>query len=111
MNHASRIFYLLAKTHKEGFALKPNGHFPTRPVVGMFPWATTPLSILLATMGTILLKIDRHHDPTYRPILDTLDLLERLRSFFLDPGSGADGREWCRSTFDFESLYTNFLLE
>ena len=108
--HKPRLpnFYLLAKTHKEGFALKPNGRFPTRPVVGMFRWATTPSSILLATMGTILLKIDRHHDPLCSPILDTLDLLKRLRKFSSDPGWGADGREWCISTFDFESLYTNF---
>ena len=108
--HKPRLpnFYLLAKTRKEGFALKPNGRFPTRPVVGMFRWATTPSSILLATMGTILLKIDRHHDPLCSPILDTLDLLKRLRKFSSDPGWGADGREWCISTFDFESLYTNF---
>ena len=59
-------------------------------------------------MGTILLKIDRHHDPLCSPILDTLDLLKRLRKFSSDPGWGTDGREWCISTFDFESLYTNF---
>ena len=108
--HKPRLpnFFLLAKTHKEGFALKPNGRFPTRPVVGMFRWATTPSSILLATMGTILLKIDRHHDPFCSPILDTLDLLKRLRKLSSDPVWGADGREWCISTFDFESLYTNF---
>ena len=108
--HKPRLpnFYLLAKTHKEGFALKPNGRFPTRPVVGMFRWATTPSSILLATMGTILPKIDRHHDPFCSPILDTLDLLKRLRKFSSDPVWGADGREWCISTFDFESLYMNF---
>ena len=59
-------------------------------------------------MGTILLKIDRHHDLFCSPILDTLDLLKRLRKFVSDPVWGADGREWCISTFDFESLYTNF---
>ena len=92
-------FYLLAKTHKEGFTLKPNGRFPTRTVVGMFRWATTPSSILLATMGTMLLKIDRHHDPFCSPILDTLDLLKRSRKFSSDLVWGADGREWCISTF------------
>ena len=98
-------FYVPAKTHKEGFALKPNGRFPTRPLVGIFRWANTPSLILLATMITILLKIDRHHDPTYFPILDTWNL---LRSFSLDPGRGADGGEWCITTFDFESLHTQF---
>ena len=101
-------FCLLARTNKEGFGLKPSGRFPTRPAVGMFRWATTPSCILLATMGTVLLKIDRHHDSTYSPILDTLDLLKRLGSFSLDPGLGADGRVWCISTFDVESLYTTF---
>ena len=107
--HKPRLpnFYLLAKTQKEGFALKPNGRFPTRPVGGMFRWATRPSSILLATMGTILLKIDRHHDPFCSPILDTLDLPKRLRKFSSEPVWEADGREWCISTFDFESLYTN----
>ena len=101
-------FYLLAKNHKEGFALKPNGRFPTRPLVHMFRWATTPSSILLAIIRTNLLKIERHRHPAYSPFLDTLDLLKRLRSFSVDLWLGADGREWCISTFDFESLYTNF---
>ena len=57
------VFYLLANAHKQGFGLSSIGRFPSRPVVGMHRWATTPCSIFLATCGTILLKADRALHP------------------------------------------------
>ena len=71
------VFYLLAKTHKQGFGLSLSGRFPSRPVVGMHRLATTPSSISLATRGSILLKADRALHPLSAPLLDTIDLLGR----------------------------------
>ena len=102
------VFYLLAKTHKQGFGLSSIGRFPSRPVVGMHRWATTPCSIFLATCGTILLKADRALHPLSAPLLDTIDLLGRLRHLSQDQQGFADGREWVASSYDFDALYTHF---
>ena len=87
------VFYVLAKTHKQGFGLSSSGRFPSRPVVGMHRWATTPCSIFLATCGSMLLKADRALHPLSAPLLDTIDLLGRLRHLNRDPQGFADGRE------------------
>ena len=73
------VFCPLAKTHKPGFGLSSNGCFPSRPVVGMHRWATTPCSVFLATCGSMLLKTDQAWDSLRAPVLDTIDLLGRLR--------------------------------
>ena len=78
------VFYLLAKTHKQGFGLSSSGRNLSRPVVGMHRWATTASSILVATCGTILLKVDRALHLLSAPLSDTINLPGRLR-----------GRPWC----------------
>ena len=51
---------LLVKTHKSA-SVDAKGGFSSRPLVGLFRWATTPSSVLLGVASLILLKIDRQH--------------------------------------------------
>ena len=67
-------FRLLVKTHKSA-SVDAKGGFSSRPLVGLFRWATTPSSILLGVAGLILLKIDRQLHPMASPIIDSYDLL------------------------------------
>ena len=47
-------FYLLRKSHKGLFYT--NGHWPSRPIVGMVQWATTTASIALLVVGTMFFE-------------------------------------------------------
>ena len=89
-------FRLLVKTHKSA-SVDAKGGFSLRPLVGCFRWATTPSSILLGVAGLILLKIDRQLHPMASPIIDSYDLLSRLRKHF----STNTHDDWKCSTIDF----------
>ena len=95
-------FYLLMKTHK-GLHLRPDGRWPSRPIVGLYQWATTPVSKLLCILGTILLKCDRWESPLETPLKDALDLISRVHTY-MDSHSPGD---IALTTYDFDALYTN----
>ena len=90
-------FRLLVKTHKNAI-IDSKGSFPSRPLVGLFCWATTPSAIIMVVVGLILVKLDRHTDPDSTPLMDSYDFLRRRQDMM-------DG-SWVCSTFDFDSLYT-----
>ena len=97
------VFYLLAKSHKG--ATITNDRWPSRPVVGLSRWSTTFCSVLLSTLGSLMLKLDRVVDPMNAPLLDSLDFVHRLRTW-----SKRDGVNDLRFTsIDFSALYTNFV--
>ena len=79
----------------------------SRPLVGLFRWATTPSSILLGVAGLILLKKDRQLHPMASPIIDSYDLLSRLRKHL----STNTNEDWKCSTIDFSAMYTRVTWE
>ena len=99
-------FRLLVKTHKSA-SVDAKGGFSSRPLVGLFCWATTPSSILLGVAGLILLKIHRQLHPMASPIIDSYDLLSRLRKHF----STNTHDDWKCSTIDFSAMYTRVTWE
>ena len=78
-------FYLLAKTHKPDFKIDKNGHWPSRPVVGLHSWFTTPASRVMSVLGQIFGRLDRFEHPSVTYVKDTLDLVERLHDLTEDP--------------------------
>ena len=98
-------FHLLVKTHKRKSVL--NGRWPSRPIVGLFAWATMASSKLVGILGRILLSLDKRSSPLDTPLLDTMDFIERLHAC----SSECDGRDihapLCTS-IHFSALYTNF---
>ena len=94
-------FRLLVKTHKS-MMITTYGGFASRPLVGMFQWATTPCSVLIGVPGLIVLKIDRAQHPLSAPLVDSYELLARLRSV---QDSTLDSR-WRCSTIDVSAMCT-----
>ena len=72
-------FRLLLKSNKS-LRVDANGRWASRPIVGLTSWSTTASSILMATAGQILLKLDRVVDELNTPVRDTHDLLARVRA-------------------------------
>ena len=98
-------FYLLCKSHKGLHYI--NGHWPSRPIVGMVQWATTAASIALLIVGTIFLKLDRLLHPEFSPLSDTLDVVNRLRVF--DSLHSFASGDYAATIVDFTNMYSNFL--
>ena len=98
------MFYLMVKTHKS-LEVK-NGHWPSRPITGLTNWCTTPPSTLLAIIGEMFLRLDAICDPLQCSLRDSRDLVARLeelpRIWNFNDGPPRI------SSFDFNSLYTNF---
>ena len=94
-------FRLLVKSHKS-LSLTKHGGFASRPLVGMFRWATTPITILLGAVGLTLLKLDRLLHHVSSPIIDSYDLLAMLRSHL----NTHHEKDWVCSTIDFSAMYT-----
>ena len=74
-------FRLLLKTHKS-VPVDAKGGFSSTPLVGLFCFATTASSTLLGVAGLILLEVDSQLHPMASPIIDSYDLLSRLRKHF-----------------------------
>ena len=94
-------FRLLVETHRN-MMITTYGAFASTPLLGMFRWAITPCSVPIGVAGFILLKIDRALHPLCAPLVDSYDLLARLRSlqdFTLDS-------RWHCSTIDFSAMHT-----
>ena len=94
-------FYLFAKTHKH--MLVVNSRWPSRPVTALTAWVTKSPSILLTTLATVLLKIDRLDDAQQTPLRDTHDVVRRLTEVFGSPGRS----DLLLTSIDFTVLYTN----
>ena len=75
-----RKFRLLGTTHKNA-TVDPNGSFLSRPLVGLFRWVSTPVSIIVGVVGLIILKLDRQDQPDWMPLRDLYDFLRRLRKW------------------------------
>ena len=98
-------FYLLCKSHKGLYYT--NGHWPSRPIVGMVQWATTTASIALSVVGTMFLNLDRLLHPQFSPLIDTLDFVNRLEVF--DSLYGFASGDYAATIVDFTNMYSNFL--
>ena len=101
VSHLPR-FRLLLKSHKS-LCVDANGKWASRPIVGLIDWSTTALSILMATAGQILLKLDEVFDELNTPVRDTHDLLARFR---VQVNSRRGNDDLVLTNFDFNALYT-----
>ena len=104
VRHFSRLprFRLLVKSHKS-LDLTPEGRWASRPLVGLANWATSLVSVLMATAGQIVLKLDSRDDPLSAPLRDTMDLLSRVRSQVEKLGTA---HQLVLTNYDFNALYT-----
>ena len=78
VSHLPR-FPLLLKSH-QSLRVDANGRWAPCPIVGLTSWSTTASSILMATAGKTLLKLDRVVDQLNTPVRDTHDSLSRVRA-------------------------------
>ena len=76
--HLIPKFNLLVTTQKS-IMISTFGGFVSRPFVGMLRWATTLCSVLIGVDGLILLKINRARHSLSALMVDSCDLLGRLR--------------------------------
>ena len=101
VSHLPR-FRLLLELHKS-LRVDANGRWASRPIVDLTSWSTTASSILMATAGQILLKLDRVVDELNTPVRDTHDLLACVRA----PVHSRRGNgDLLLTNFDFNALYT-----
>ena len=105
--HSSRLprFGLLLKSHKS-LDLTPQGMWASRPLVALANWATSSLSLLMATAGQIIIKLETQHDPLSAPLRDTMDLLSRLQSQVEKLGTA---NQFMLTKYDSNALYTRIL--
>ena len=101
VSHLPR-FRLLLKSHKS-LRVDANGRCASRPIVGLTSWSTTASSILMATAGKILMKLDRVVDELNTPVRDTHDLLAQ---FLAQVKSRRENGDLVLTNFDFNALYT-----
>ena len=105
--HFSRLprFRSLVKSHKS-LDLTSEGGWASRPLVGPANWATSSASVIMATVGEIILRLDSQD--THPPLRDTMDLLSRVRS---QVGKLGTAHQLVLTNYNlkFNALYTRIL--
>ena len=102
--HFSRLplSRLLVKSHNS-LDLTSEGRWASRPLVGRANWATSSASVIMATVGQVISKLDSRDDPLSTPLPDTMDLLSRVRSQVEKLGTA---HQLVLTNYDFYALYT-----
>ena len=100
------LFRLLVKSHKS-LDLTSEGRWASRPLVGLANWATSSASVIIATVGQIILKLDSRDDPPSTPLRDTMDFMSRVRPQVEKLGTA---HRFVLTNFDLNEMYTRISL-